>query len=67
MPSGFSVSEKFFYLAGVPEFAGLSRARIQALIELGGVLINGREVYAAQRCRPGIRISVPAGHVPPPG
>jgi 23S rRNA pseudouridine1911/1915/1917 synthase len=45
------------HLREMPEFAEVSRARIQTLIEMGGVLINGREVYSAQKCRPNIVIS----------
>src|SRR5688500_9906808 len=42
----------------MPEFADLSRSRVQALIEMGGVTINGLEVFSARRCRPNIRIGV---------
>lgn len=45
------------HLRALPEFGEVSRARIQALIEMGGVLINGKEVFSAQKCRPRIRIS----------
>jgi 23S rRNA pseudouridine1911/1915/1917 synthase len=44
------------HLRAIPEFADLSRARVQALIDMGGVLINGREVFSAKKCRPRIRI-----------
>jgi 23S rRNA pseudouridine1911/1915/1917 synthase len=46
------------YLREMPEFTDLSRSRVQALIEMGGVMINGQEVYSARRCRPRIRIGV---------
>lgn len=46
------------YLRDMPEFADLSRSRVQALIEMGGVMINGQEVFSARRCRPRIRIGV---------
>jgi 23S rRNA pseudouridine1911/1915/1917 synthase len=46
------------WLRDRPEFADLSRVRVQALIEMGGVMINGREVFSSQKCRPRIRIGV---------
>src|SRR5687768_5859842 len=45
-------------LRAMPEFVDLSRSRVQALIEMGGVTINGREVFSALKCRPNIRIGV---------
>lgn len=41
------------------EFAGLSRARIQALIEQGGVLYDGKELPRSQKnLRPGMHVDV---------
>ena len=42
-----------------PEFEGLSRARVQALIEQGGVLCDGRDLPRSQKnLRPGMHIDV---------
>jgi len=42
-----------------PEYSELSRARVQALIEEGGVLVDGRDVPRAQKnLRPGMRVEV---------
>lgn len=42
-----------------PEFAEISRARVQALIEQGGVLYDGKDVPRTQKnLRPGMRIEV---------
>ena len=46
-------------LRATAEFATLSRARIQALIEQGGVLFDGKEVTSGwKNLRPGMRIEV---------
>jgi 23S rRNA pseudouridine1911/1915/1917 synthase len=49
------------WLAG--RLPGLSRSRIQALIESGDVRLDGDSVLASRRLRPGQAVSV---HVPPP-
>jgi 23S rRNA pseudouridine1911/1915/1917 synthase len=46
-------------LRSLPEFADLSRSRVQTLIESGGVLLNDREVLRGQKnCRPGDRLKI---------
>ncbi len=50
------------FLAGLPDL-GLTRARVQRLIERQLVLVEGRPARAAQRVRPGERVEVV---VPPP-
>lgn len=43
----------------LPGFAGLSRSRVQALIEAGGVLADGHALARGQKnLRPGMRLSV---------
>jgi 23S rRNA pseudouridine1911/1915/1917 synthase len=43
----------------LPEFADLSRARVQVLIDQGGVLVDTHEVPRAQKnLRPGMQVSV---------
>ena len=46
-------------LRALPEFAELSRARVQALIDQGGVLLDGHEAPRSQKnLRPGMQVSV---------
>jgi 23S rRNA pseudouridine1911/1915/1917 synthase len=46
-------------LRSVPEFSQVSRARVQALIDEGGVLCDGKEVSANwKNLRPGMRVQV---------
>ena len=46
-------------LRELPEFAELSRTRVQALIEAGGVLYDGKEIPRGQKkLRPGMHVEV---------
>ncbi len=46
-------------LRTLPEFTELSRARVQALIDQGGVLLDGHEAPRSQKnLRPGMQVSV---------
>jgi 23S rRNA pseudouridine1911/1915/1917 synthase len=43
----------------LPEFSGVSRSRVQALIEQGGVLIDGREAPRSQKnVHPGMQLAI---------
>ena len=47
------------WLRGIPEFAEISRTRVQALIEEGGVLCDGKHIPRGQRnLAPGMHVNV---------
>lgn len=49
-------------LHGLEEFADISRSRVQALIEQGGVLYDGKEVLGGwKNMRPGMRLEINLG------